>query len=121
MNSMKFLYLSVIVSIAVLGQMSLKKGLSGLGHLRFSDFLGGFLGALSNPYIIFAFACYGAGLLFYLFLLSRYDLSNIYPVTSGMTLAAITVFGAVILKEPFLWNKILGVFLIAAGIFFLER
>ncbi len=118
---MKFIFLSAIVSIAVLGQISLKKGLSGLGNLGFSDFLGGLWGALFNPYILFAFACYGTGLLFYLFLLSRYDLSNIYPVTSGMTLAAIAVFGVVILKEPFLWNKILGVFLIAAGIFFLER
>lgn len=118
---MKYLWLTAIVSIAVLGQVSLKKGLGGLGHLRFSDFLGGLWGALLNPYILFAFACYGTGLLFYLFLLSRYDLGNIYPVTSGMTLAAIAVFGVVILKEPFLWNKILGVFLITAGIFFLER
>lgn len=118
---MKFISLSIVVIIAVLGQISLKKGLSGLQHHALSDFLGGLVGTLSNPFIVLALCCYGLGLFFYLFLLSRYHLTNIYPITSGLTLASITFFGVLFLKEPLTLSKLMGIVLIAVGVLFLER
>lgn len=118
---MKFAYLLLVVIIAVLGQVSLKKGLAGIGEVNIVDFLGNLLKVITDPFVIIAFCCYGIGLFFYLFLLSRYDLSNIYPITSGMTLAAIALFSALIFKEPLLWNRLIGITLIVAGIYFIER
>lgn len=118
---MKYAYLSLVVTIAILGQVSLKKGLASLGEVGILNFLGSFLKVILDPFVILAFCCYGIGLFFYLFLLSRYDLSNIYPITSGMTLAAIALFSAFIFKEPLLWNRLIGIILIVAGIYFLEK
>lgn len=118
---MKYAYLSIVVIIAVLGQISLKKGLNSLGKIHIFDFFSSLLQVLTNPFVVLAFCCYAVGLFFYLFLLSRYDLSNIYPITSGMTLAAIAVFSVIVFKEPLLWNRLMGIVLIAAGIFLMEK
>jgi multidrug transporter EmrE-like cation transporter len=48
----------------------------------------------------------------YLFLLSRVELTSVYPICTSLTFGGITFFGWLLLKESLNWPKVLGIFLI---------
>ncbi|MFA7295350.1 MAG: hypothetical protein WC042_01755 [Candidatus Paceibacterota bacterium] len=56
-----------------------------------------------------------------MFLLSKKELSNIYPLTASIVYAAIMISSAVFFHEQFTPYKIIGVVLIGLGILFLVK
>lgn len=57
----------------------------------------------------------------WLLILSRIELSIAYPIAIGLTLVLVSLSGALILKEPIDLGRILGCFLILAGIIIIAR
>ncbi len=77
------------------------------------------LGSGQNPlniYLMGGILSYGLSTVFYIAVLSKFNLSFAYPVVIGLTILATTSVGAVILQEKISMNHGIGIGLILAGI-----
>lgn len=71
---------------------------------------------LANYKFVVGFFLYAFSFIVWIFLLSKKDLSFIYPIVVGLSYVLIMVMAIIILKENFTMNKALGALLIGAGI-----
>lgn len=116
----KLLVIILGVSINVAGQILLKLGTQGGDLMDMSEGVSGLLlRVFTNPYILTGLVFFGAGLLFYLTMLSILDISLVYPagalnyvIVSGIT--ALGLFG--IDYEPITILKALGLTFIMGGV-----
>lgn len=113
-----FNYLIVFTCIifGVIGQVFFKKGMLVLGGFDFTKIFS----ILFSPSILLGFLFYGSSSILWLYVLSKFELSKIYPVLSlsyiGTLFAGYFLFG-----EAITFNKIIGILLICFGIIFLQK
>jgi multidrug transporter EmrE-like cation transporter len=69
-----------------------------------------------NFYLMLGIGAYGLSTIFYILVLGKYNLSVAYPVVIGLTVAATTFVGSVLLKEKVLFQHWLGIGLMLSGI-----
>lgn len=114
---MRFLLLLASMSLAVLGQFSLKKGVmsSGLSPNFIS-----IIKTIFSPSVFLGLVCYGLSTIFWLFVLQKFDLSVAYP-SLALTYIVIVILSAWFLHEPITLSKVLGVLLIILGVFFVYK
>ena len=77
------------------------------------------LGSGQNPlniYLLGGIFSYGLSTVFYILVLSKLNLSVTYPIVIGLTVAATTFSGAIILKEQVTISQWLGIGLMLSGI-----
>jgi drug/metabolite transporter (DMT)-like permease len=117
----KYSFILFVATIGISGQILLKKGLNAFSHLQFNGFFSKILTIVFEPFILLALFCYAVGLAGYLFLLSKAELTSVYPICTSLVFAGITFFGWFFLKESLSWPKISGIILIIIGIFLIER
>jgi len=117
----KYSLIVFVATIGISGQILLKKGLSSFSNLKFDSFLSKILVIIFEPMILLALSCYAVGVVAYLFLLSKVELTSVYPICTSLTFAGITFFGWFLLKEPLSLPKISGIVLIIMGIVLIER
>ena len=112
-----------VAAVGVTGQLLLKKGIGTYSHLQFNNFnfFSKILSVALEPLISIALICYALGMVGYLFLLSKVELTIVYPVCTSLTFVGITFFGWFILKEPFNLFKIIGIVFIVIGIILIEK
>lgn len=122
----QMLFTLIIALIAILllvgGQTLLKLGLNHIGGVSLfdGDALGSLLGLLRTPWIILGFVCYGISALLWLDVLSKLDFSMAFPMVS-LTYVFSLVIGRFIFHETVGLDRIIGVLLILAGLFFVIR
>ena len=116
----KYLLIMFISGIGVTGQILMRKGLNAFSGLQLDHFLLKLFSIVTQPLILIAITCYGVGMIAYLFLLSKLELSYLYPIMTSLTFCCITVLGYLFLHETLNWNKILGITFILIGILFIE-
>ncbi|MBD1834259.1 small multidrug resistance protein [Cyanobacteria bacterium FACHB-472] len=78
------------------------------------------LGAGQNPlnmYLLGGILTYGISTVFYILVLGKFNLSVAYPVVIGLTVAATSLAGAIILKEKVQIGQWLGIGLMLSGIY----
>jgi len=115
-------YIIIILSVlaTIIAQISLKKGMlvygqvTSIGAIRWGDIFG-------NIYIWIGGASYVAAFALYLALLSRYELSRIYPVTTTLAFVMVVLISDNLFREAMTWDKILGIGFILLGITFLTQ
>jgi small multidrug resistance pump len=73
-----------------------------------------------NLYVLGGVALYGLSFLVYVYLISKYDLGYIIPLTAAFIYLIIFTASYFIFKENFTAAKIAGIALITAGIIFLN-
>lgn len=73
-----------------------------------------------NFYVASGIALYGTSFLIYMYLISKYDLGYIIPLTTAFIYIIIFTASYFIFKETFTTMKIIGISLILSGIFFLN-
>lgn len=117
----KYSFMLFIATIGISGQILLKKGLNSFSHLQFNSFFLKIFTIVFEPFVLLALFCYAVGMAGYLFLLSKVELTSVYPICTALTFGGITFFGWFFLKEPLGWPKISGIILIIIGIFLIER
>ena len=122
MNSIaKYCLILIVSGVGVTGQLLLRKGLSSFNHLQFDGFIIKLFLIISQPLILVALFCYGFGLIAYLFLLSKLELTSVYPIATSLTFGGITLFGYFLLGESLTAPKITGIVLIVIGIIMIDR
>jgi drug/metabolite transporter (DMT)-like permease len=73
-----------------------------------------------NLYVLMGIFLYGTSFLLYTFLISKYDLGYIIPLTTALVYIVIFLASFVIFKEIFTALKVLGIVFILAGLILLN-
>jgi multidrug transporter EmrE-like cation transporter len=117
-------YIILYLILTVSGLVLMKSGLAqtqlgGLTELIRNLINVKFL--LSHWKFVLGILCYGLSFITWMFLLSKKELSMIYPLTVGIVYALIMAASVVFFHEQFTLYKIIGVVLIGVGILFLVK
>lgn len=121
----KYVVLALIfvdVILNVVGQLSLKYGMSQFGNfsLSLSTLPPIFLKAATNPNVLLGLVCYGLGFLVWLIVLSKAEVSYAYPLISlGYVFTAIlarAMFG-----EAVSVTRMAGILVTCLGVFLIAR
>jgi len=107
-----FGYLGLLLA----GQVLWKKGLAILPGVYSAGITHLLLGLGGSIYIWSGLVLYGLATLLWLYLLSKYDLSYIYPFTSLSFVMAIFV-SSLLLGETVTWNRWAGAVTIVLGVY----
>ena len=118
---LKYSLIVFVSAVGVTGQLLLKKGLSSFNNLQFDNYLMTLIKIFFQPVILCALCCYGFGLIAYMFLVSKFQISAVYPITTSLTFGGITMFGYFLLGESLTLAKIAGIILIILGIVLIDR
>lgn len=114
---MKFLLLATSMSLAILGQFFLKKGVLAS---TLTPNVESVIKTLFSPYVFIGFVTYGISSIIWLFVLQKFPLSVAYPALS-LTYLVIVILSFLFLKEPITSIKIAGILLIILGVYFLFK
>ncbi len=85
-----------------------------------AEFINGKLQLHLTPYTISGIALYGLSFLLYIYLISKYDLGYIIPLTTAFVYIFIFIASYFIFNEVFTVFKIIGIGLIIVGLAFLN-
>ena len=115
MNKYLLLLLAMIISLA--GELLFKQGIMNT-ELKMNAI--SIVKTVFTPFIFFGFVLFGSGAIMWLFVLQRFPLSIAYP-TLALNYVWMIIVSYYFFNEPITVNKIIGVFLIIAGVYFLHR
>jgi len=110
------------VILGALGQVSMKKGMSHLDSisLKLSNFLTSLAQMITSPFVLLGIFLYAVSTIFWLALLSKWDLSYAYPMIS-ISYVLVLLFSWIFFQERFGFVRIFGVLLICSGVFLVSR
>ncbi len=118
---MNILFILVAVFIGVVSQLMVKKGLNLLGPLDFSTgLLRNYLKMFASPYVFWGIIIYCLSIFFWLYALSRVDLSFAYPFLA-VSYVLILLFSWMFLGESISMLRIAGVVVICFGVFLISQ
>ncbi|MEL6470684.1 MAG: transporter [Cyanobacteria bacterium J06623_4] len=115
MTSQELLLLLFSVVTAACGQLLLKLGAVKINLLEASTLLGKVWEAVTIPELIIGLTFYGLSAVSYILLLTRVKLSVAAPGTASIYILSVLI-GIVVLKEPVVPARLLGLALIACGV-----
>jgi drug/metabolite transporter (DMT)-like permease len=110
------------VALNVIGQLSLKFGMSKVGNFSLSlpSLTSVFSRVAVNPFIILGVFCYGMGFLIWLVVLSKAEVSYAYPMISlGYVFTALLAWQ--LLGEHVTAVRIVGIFITVLGVVIIAR
>lgn len=110
----------IITSIAMgaVGQILLKVGANRLNNITLT--INGLLSIAKNYYILFGLVLFGTSFLLWVKVLTRNDLSYVYPMVS-LSYVIIILASRFLFNEPFTTNKIVGIAAIIGGVFIINK
>ena len=115
--------LSIITSIVlgVVGQLFIKQGLRSLGGLNFSGgLISSYLKIFVSPFIAVGLSVYFLGVFFWLYALSKVELSFAYPFVS-LSYVLVLLFSWVFLGEQISLVRWAGVVIICLGVVLISK
>jgi len=118
-----FAIVSLLISmfLGVVGQVFIKKGLNSLSTLNFSSGLvASYLKIFFTPFIILGLLLYSLGVFFWLYALSKVDLSFAYHFVS-LSYVLVLIFSWWFLGESISLLRWVGVFSICLGVFLISK
>ncbi len=122
---MAFVLLFVSIFLAVVGQLLLKKGMwtVGIVYFHFSHLWSTFLKVFSNWYVIFGFVSFILSALLWLIVLSKLDISKVYPmVAAGYILVLLASrWGIIVTQETVSPLRWIGALVICLGVYLISR
>jgi len=115
-----YIILGISILLAVAGQLLMKKGMMLFGSFPASQLLYKIIPMFMNPYVFFGFACFGLSSLFWLVVLSRLELSLVYPMVS-VAYVLVALASLIFFKENVTLFRWLGILVIVCGVFLISR
>ena len=112
--------LAVSILLAVIGQLLMKKGMLIFGAFPASQLLYKIIPMFLNPFVFFGLACFGASAIFWLVVLSRLELSLVYPMVS-VAYILVALASWFFFKENVTLVRWMGILVIVFGVFLISR
>lgn len=112
--------LATSILLAVTGQLLMKKGMMIVGTFSLTQLHLKLIPMFTNPFVFFGFACFGLSSVFWLVVLSRFEISLVYPIVS-VAYILVALFSMIFFKENVTLIRWLGILVIVAGVFLISR
>lgn len=103
------LYILITAAALIVLKLGSKDG-------AFAEFINGKLALHLTPYTVTGVILYGVSFLLYMYLISKFDLGYIIPLTTALVYVLIFIASFIIFKESFTAIKIAGIILIVVGV-----
>jgi len=117
---MNYIIMVISVLLAVAGQLLMKRGMIAFGTFPVSQLLFKIIPIFMNPWVFLGLACFGLSSIFWLVVLSRLELSLVYPMVSvGYVLVALVSW--LVFKENVSLIRWAGIIVIMLGVFLISR
>jgi multidrug transporter EmrE-like cation transporter len=100
--------------LAVSAQLCLRHGARRLASGSLAPSI--VLEPLRNPYILSGLVLHGVSFFVYVFILSKLQLSVLYPIATGLSILLITVTSVLVFGEGLTGAQVTGILAIAGGI-----
>lgn len=113
---MIYVLLMINIILMVTGQMLWKIGVRSMDD-RFS--IHGLFRIIINPYVISGLVLFAAATLIWFYILSKEDISKVYPIQS-LSYAAAAVLSVIFFKESIPMTRWCGIFFIILGAYFVS-
>jgi len=111
----------IILLFAILAnvgaQLSLRYGMRSFNINKNSKIFDTLFEILKNWYVWQGLFLYGIGFSLYLYILSKFDVSHIYPIITASIFVLLLTLSSTVLNEPITVKKIIGISIIIVGIF----
>lgn len=125
MTPSNLLFFLLTLAFSLAGQSLLKKGVM-LRLAGSTPSMGEFLrhhllGLAFSPLVIAGVALSGCGVIVWIYILSRFELSRALPMLGGLAYIALFFVGRFILREPTSWVNFAGILAIVAGLVLLSQ
>jgi len=113
--------LLIAVVVSVIGQLFVKKGLNLLGNLDFSKgVIIVFSKMVVSPYVLLGFGIYFLAVFFWLYALTKVDLSFAYPFLA-LSYVLVILLSWLFLGENISYLRLVGVLVICFGVFIVSK
>lgn len=113
----RYIILLVAILSNVSAQISLRFGMKTINITRKSNLFDTLINIFQNKYIWLGLFFYGIGFSLYLYILSKFDVSYIYPIITASIFILLLTFSSILLNEPITIKKTFGIIIIIIGIF----
>ena len=117
----KWTGIGIAVLTGAFAQTLMKSGTTRLGAFGDTPFFEYVIKLLFSPQVLLAIASYGFGVIFYMMMLSRLELSFLYPVMTALGLILATFVSATLFHEQISLLRIGGIALMIAGVLLVSR
>jgi multidrug transporter EmrE-like cation transporter len=107
----------IAVMTGGVAQTMMKLGTNRVGKFGETPALEYLLRLITNPFVLMAIMAYGFGVIFYMFMLSRLDLSYLYPMMTALGLVLATLISSFILQEQISLLRLGGIGVVILGVF----
>lgn len=115
-----YLIAATSIILAITGQLLMKKGMMVFGTFQISELLTKIVPMFLNPYVFFGFFCFGLSSIFWLVVLSRLEISLVYPMVS-VAYVVVAIFSWYVFKENLSVIRWAGILVILLGVFLISR
>lgn len=116
----KYIFLVISILLAVAGQLLMKNGMNHFEGISVNQFATSIIGILFNPWVLSGLFSFGISAIFWLYVLSKLDLSLAYPMVS--TAYVLTALASWFLfKENITIIRWVGIITICFGVFLISR
>ena len=111
----------ILIAVAAGGfaQTMMKLGTQRVGRFGETPILEYLFRLMTNPFVLLAILAFGFGVIFYMFMLSRLDLSYLYPVNAALGLVLATLISSLIFQEQISLLRLGGIGAVILGVFML--
>lgn len=111
----------IAVLTGAVAQTMMKFGTDRVGAFGETPVLPYLFRLLTNPFVLLAILAYGFGVIFYMLMLSRLDLSYLYPVMVALGLVLATLVSSLIFQEQVTLMRLGGIAVVILGVFLLSQ
>jgi len=115
-----YILLGTSILLAVTGQLLMKRGMMLFGTFPASQLLAKVIPMFLNPWVFFGFAAFGLSSIFWLVVLSRMELSFVYPMVSA-AYVLVAIFSFFFFKENVTLIRWAGIAVIILGVYLISR
>lgn len=115
-----YLIAATSILLAIAGQLLMKKGMLVFGTFQIAQLPAMIIPMFLNPFVFFGFACFGLSSIFWLVVLSRLEISLVYPMVS-VAYVIVAIFSWYFFKENLSVIRWAGIMVILLGVFLISR
>ena len=113
----RYTILLIAIFANVGAQLSLRFGMRNININKSSKILNTLFEITKNWYVWQGLILYGVGFSLYLYILSKFEVSFIYPIITASIFILLLTLSSFILNEPITFKKVISISIILLGIF----
>lgn len=118
---LKYLALFLAITANATAQISLRFAMRNITINKQSNVVSKIFEVTANKYVWIGLFLYGIGFTLYLYILSKFEVSYIYPIVTASIFLLLISLSYLFLNEQITVKRIMGILVIIAGIFIISK